>query len=287
MSNPDDVDLRPEVVVVIGAGGLGLAAVRRIGFGRHIVVADLPGDRLDYAVEVMTTTGHEFTPWPTDASDPVAVSSLASESARLGRIRTIVDTAGISPLQGGSADILRVNLYGMALVLDAFRPTAQSGTVIVCIASQGAYRLPVSPETERLLALTPTEQLLGLDVLDPDNFEPAEAYAIAKRGVHVRVAAQSTRWAARGARAVSVSPGITVTPQSMLEFDGPNGELMRNVLARPGARFGTPDDIAAVIDFLTSPAASFINGTDILVDGGAIAHQRWTDGSYFSSRAPV
>ena len=73
----------------------------------------------------------------------------------------------------------------------------------------------------------------------------------------------------------------------MLEFDGPNGELMRNVLARPGARFGTPDDIAAVIDFLTSPAASFINGTDILVDGGAIAHQRWSDGSYFSSRAPV
>ncbi len=287
MSMPDEADLRPEVVVVIGAGGLGLAAIRRIGFGRHIVVADLPGERLDYAVEVMRSAGHQFTPCPTDASDPVAMLSLASESSRLGRIRTIVDTAGISPLQGGSADIFRVNLYGMALALDAFRPAAQSGTVIVCIASQGGYRMPVSAETERLLALTPTEELLTLDVLNPDKFEPAEAYAIAKRGVHVRVAAQSVQWATRGARALSVSPGITVTPQSMLEFEGPNGETMRNVLARPGARFGTPDDIAAVIDFLASPAASFINGTDILVDGGAIAHQRWTDGSYFVARRPA
>ncbi|MDT3442197.1 SDR family oxidoreductase [Pseudofrankia sp. BMG5.37] len=294
MSNPDQVKVQRDIVVIIGAGGLGLAAARRLGVGRHLMVADLPGDRLDLAAEVLRSAGHEFTAWPTDASDPIAVSSLASEAARHGPIRTIVHTAGISPTQarGGAADVFRVNLYGTALVLDAFLPTAQHGTVIACIASQGGYRNAVSAETERLLAHTPTEHLLELKALDPSNFTAAEAYAVSKRATHVRVAAQSIQWAARGARAVTVSPGFTVTPQSMLELDGPNGDLIRNtLLARPGARLGTPDDIAAVIEFVTGPAASFINGTDILADGGAIAYQRWSDptgeSSYFSTRRPV
>jgi NAD(P)-dependent dehydrogenase (short-subunit alcohol dehydrogenase family) len=294
MSNFDQTDVQRDVVVIIGAGGLGLAAARRIGVGRHIVVADLPGERLDFAAELMRSTGHQYTAWPTDAADPDAVASLASEASRLGRIRTIVHTAGISPQQAerGAADVFRVNLYGMALVLDAFLPTAQDGTVIVVIASQGGYRNAVSPETERLFAHTPTEELLQLDVLDPANFTGNEAYAISKRAVHVRVGAQSILYAARGARAVSVSPGFTVTPQSLLELDGPNGELIRNtLLARPGSRFGTPDDIAALIEFLASPAASFINGTDVLADGGAIAYQRWNDptgvGPYFSTREPL
>ena len=157
----DEVKSRGEVVVIIGSGGLGLAAARRIGSGRHIMVADLPGERLDFAAELLTSTGHQFTAWPTDSSDPAAVSSLASEAQRHGQIRTIVHTAGISPGQGSAADVLRVNLYGTALVLDAFLPTAEQGTVIICIASQGGYRNAVSAETERLLAHTPTEELLG------------------------------------------------------------------------------------------------------------------------------
>ncbi len=288
----DEVKSRGEVVVIIGSGGLGLAAARRIGSGRHIIVADLPGERLDFAAELLTSTGHQFTPWPTDSSDPAAVASLAAEAQRHGQIRTIVHTAGISPGQGSAADVLRVNLYGTALVLDAFLPTAEQGTVIICIASQGGYRNAVSAETERLLAHTPTEELLALEVLDPAKFTGEEAYAVSKRATHVRVAAHSIQWAARGARAVTVSPGFTITPQSLLEFNGPNGELIRNVvLARPGSRLGTPDDIAGVIEFLASPAGSFINGTDILADGGAIAYQRWSDptgpGAYFSTRAPI
>ena len=280
----------PEVIVIIGVGGLGLATARRLGTGRHVMLADLPGRSLDFAVETLTATGHQFSVWPTDASDPAAVSSLADESTRQGPIRTIVNTAGVSPTQGEVADILRVNLYGMALVLDAFLASAQLGTVIVGIASQGGYRMPVSTETERLLAVTPTDKLLDLEVLNPARFTGAEAYAVTKRGVHVRFEAESRKWAARGGRAVTVSPGFSVTPQSMQELDGPNGVIIRGMMSRAHTRLGTPDDIAAAIDFLTSPAASFINGTDLRVDGGVIANERWSDpeklGPYFPVREP-
>jgi NAD(P)-dependent dehydrogenase (short-subunit alcohol dehydrogenase family) len=280
-----------EVVVVIGTGALGLAAARRIGAGRHIFLADLPGRSVDAAAEALTSSGHQFTVCPTDASDPAAVSALATAAEACGMVRTIVHTAGISPTQGTPADILRVNLFGTALVLDAFLAVAQRGTTIVCIASQGGYRIPVSSATERLLAVTPTEKLLDLTALDADSLNGAEAYAISKRGVHVRVEAESIRWATRGARAVTVSPGFTVTPQSLQELNGPHRGVITGMLERASTRLGTPDDIAAAIEFLASPAASFINGIDLRVDGGVIANERWSDpakpGSYFLDREPV
>jgi NAD(P)-dependent dehydrogenase (short-subunit alcohol dehydrogenase family) len=280
-----------DVVVVIGTGGLGIAAARRIGAGRHIVLADPAAARLALAVGTLTSSGHEFTTCQTDASDPAAVQALVDEAVRHGPIRTIIHTAGISPTQGTVAEILRVNLFGTALVLDAFLPVAQRGTVIVCIASQGGYRLAVTPETERLLAHTPTDRLLALSALNPATLTESEAYSLSKRGVHARVARHSIDWASRGARAVTVSPGMTATPQSLHELTGPHGDVIRNVMARSGSRMGTPDDIAAVVEFLTSSAASFINGSDFLVDGGAIAYQRFGDpagpGEYFFDREPI
>jgi len=280
-----------DVVVVIGTGGLGIAAARRIGPGCHVVLADPAADRLATAADTLASAGHEFTAVQTDASVSDSVRALVQTSAERGPIRTIVHTAGISPTQGGVADILRVNLYGTALVLDEFLPAAGRGTVIICVASQGGYRLTVTPRTERLLAHTPTEQLLDLEVLEPSSLTAPEAYSLSKRGVHVRVARHSIEWAKRGARAVTISPGMTATPQSLHELDGPNGEVIRNLLNRSGSRIGTPDDIAAAIEFLASPVASFINGSDFLVDGGAIAYQRFGDpagpGDYFFTREPV
>jgi NAD(P)-dependent dehydrogenase (short-subunit alcohol dehydrogenase family) len=282
---------RTEVVVINGVGGLGLAAARRLGAGRRVVLADLPGRSLDLAVEMLGACGHDFAICPTDVSDPTAVAALVAEAAKYGPIRTVVHTAGISPTQGSTADVLRVNLYGVALVLDAFLPVARRGTVIVCIASQGGYRQAVSAETERLMAITPTEKLLDIGALDPTNLTPVEAYAVSKRGVHVRVEAASIRYAARGARAVSVSPGFTVTPQSVHELGGPNGSVIRGMLRRANTRVGTPDDTAAAIEFLSSPAASWINGVDLRVDGGVISNERWKDpagpGTYFPTRDPI
>lgn len=280
-----------EVVVVNGVGGLGLAAARRLGAGRRIVLADLPGCSLDNAVDVLGGCGHDVVVCPADVSDPTAVAALVAEATKHGPIRTVVHTAGISPTQGATGDVLRVNLYGVALVLDAFLPTAQRGTVIVCIASQGGYRQAVSTTTERLMAVTPTEQLLDIAALDPSNLTPEEAYAVSKRGVHVRVEAASIRYAARGARAVSISPGFTVTPQSLHELHGPNGEAIRGMLGRANTRVGTPDDVAAAIEFLSGPDASWINGIDLRIDGGVISNERWRDpaspGAYFPTREPI
>src|SRR5690349_10528105 len=108
MSDSEQDVSQTEVVVIIGVGGLGLATARRIGTGRHLVLADVPGKSLDHAAEVLEASGHQFTQWPTDQSDRAAVESLAAEASRIGPIRTIVDTAGISPAQGSPADILRV-----------------------------------------------------------------------------------------------------------------------------------------------------------------------------------
>jgi len=280
-----------DVVVINGVGGLGLAVARRIGAGHRLVLADRSGHSLDHAAEALTAAGHQFVVCPTDVADPAAVSALVEQAATYGPIRTVVHTAGISPTQGESADVLRVNLYGVALVLDAFLSVAQSGTVVICIASQGGYRQAVSAATERLMAVTPTDQLLDIDALDPTNLTPAEAYSVSKRGVHLRVEAASIRYAAKGARAVSVSPGFTVTPQSLHELHGPNGDVIRGMLARANSRVGTPDDIAGAIQYLVSPSASWVNGVDLRVDGGLIANERWRDpagpGAYFPMREPI
>jgi NAD(P)-dependent dehydrogenase (short-subunit alcohol dehydrogenase family) len=281
-----------EVVVVIGAGGLGIAAARRLGMGHHVIVADLAGKPLDGAAEAMRAGGYIHTPMACDSSKREDIAAVIAKVQEIGPLRAVVHTAGLSPQQGSSADILRVNLYGMALVLDEFLTVAREGTVVVTLGSQGGYRQRVSPETERVIALTPTEELLQQPELDPSRFTGNEAYAVSKRGAHVRVQAMSWKYAAKGARTNTVSPGLTMTPQLRLELDGPNGELIRNVvLDRPGARFGTADDIASVIEFLCGPTGTVINGTDILADGGAIAYQRWgtgpTAGTYFSTREPV
>jgi NAD(P)-dependent dehydrogenase (short-subunit alcohol dehydrogenase family) len=102
--------------------------------------------------------------------------------------------------------------------------------------------------------------------------DPGSAYGIAKRANHVRVAAASVAWGRRGGRVVSISPGIVATPMGEAELAGPFGDVMRSMIDGSGTRrIGTPDDIAAAVEFLVSPAASFITGTDLLVDGGVVA----------------
>jgi NAD(P)-dependent dehydrogenase (short-subunit alcohol dehydrogenase family) len=163
-------------------------------------------------------------------------------------------------------------VIGTARVLDAFEPHVQPGTVAVCIASMAGTMTTLPPDVLRLLATTPTDQLHALAVLDPATMSPGSAYGIAKRANHVRVQAASIPWGRRGGRVVSISPGVISTPMGQAELAGPFGDSMRSMIEMSASqRIGTPDDIAATVEFLTSPAASFITGTDLLVDGGAIA----------------
>ncbi len=261
-----------EVVVVIGAGGMGQAVVRRLGSGREVVLADVSADHLARVADVLAGDGYAVHTVRTDVSAADDVAELARAAAERGPIRTVVHTAGVSPVQATPQQIIAVDVIGTARVLDAFEPHVRPGTVAVCIASMAGHLAQLLPETERLLAATPTDELAALAVLDPRTMDSASAYVIAKRANQVRVEAASASWGRRGGRVVSISPGIIATPQGAEELAGPSGDAMRSMIEMSACRrLGTRDDIAAAVEFLASPAASLITGTDLLVDGGIVA----------------
>lgn len=261
-----------EVVVVTGLGGMGLAIARRLGAGRSLVLADFSAEALEKATELLSGEGHDVTAVKTDVSDQASVRSLAESAASLGSLRAVVHTAGLSPVQAGPAAIVAVDVIGTAHVLDEFAAIATQGSVAVCIASMAGTMAQVAPEAEHAFAVTPTTELAALPELDPANLDPGAAYSIAKRANQVRVRAASVAWGMRGGRTVSISPGVISTPMGQAELAGPAGDQMRHMIAISGVkRLGTPDDIAAVVEFLISHEASFITGTDILVDGGTVA----------------
>ncbi|MCX7622951.1 MAG: SDR family oxidoreductase [Thermomicrobium sp.] len=274
--------LERDVVVVTGAGGMGTAIARRLGPGRRLLLADISEATLERVSAQLRDEGHDVTTMRVDVADSDAVRALAETVQRLGRFRFLIHTAGLSPVQAPPERIVRVDVVGTALVLDAFLPYAAPGCVAVCIASMAGAMANLPPDVEHLLATVPTDRLAHLPIFDPAQLRPEAAYAIAKRANQVRVAAAALAWGARGARVVSVSPGIISTPMAQQELASPHGETMRAMIAAsPAGRIGTPDDIAAVVEFLVSPAASFITGSDILVDGGTIAALR------FGRQAPM
>jgi NAD(P)-dependent dehydrogenase (short-subunit alcohol dehydrogenase family) len=261
-----------EVVVVTGAGGMGQAIVRRIGSGCSVVVADFNDAHLATTAETLRGDGYEVHPVRTDVSSAADVAALANAAADLGPIRCVAHTAGLSPAQATAAQIVAVDFIGTARMLDAFEPHVRPGTVAVCIASMAATFATLPADTLHLLATTPTEELHTLAALDPSTLDAAMAYVVAKRAVQVRVEAAALAWGRRGGRVVSLSPGIIATPQGHEELAASSGDGMRAMIEMSAlGRLGTPDDIAATVEFLASPAASLITGTDILVDGGIVA----------------
>jgi NAD(P)-dependent dehydrogenase (short-subunit alcohol dehydrogenase family) len=264
-----------EVMVVTGAGGMGEAVVRRIGAGCAVVLADVGDAQLTRVSEALTQDGYDMHPVRTDICKAAEVTALAQAAADLGPLRCVVHTAGVSPMQATSRQIVDVDVIGTARVLDEFEQYVRSGTVAVCIASMAGTMTQLDAETLQLLATTPTDELHALAALDASTMDPGIAYGVAKRANHVRVESASIAWGRRGGRVVSISPGIIATPMGQAELAGPFGAGMRAMIEMSACRrLGTPGDIAAAVEFLVSPAASFITGTDLLVDGGVIAAVR-------------
>jgi NAD(P)-dependent dehydrogenase (short-subunit alcohol dehydrogenase family) len=263
------------VVVVTGAGGMGEAVARRLGSGHVVVLADADGDRLTEVAGWLEADGHNVHALQTDVSSAADVDALAGHAAGLGPLACVVHTAGVSPAQATAEQIVAVDVVGTAHVLDAFERLVRPGTVAVCIASMAGTMTPLDTATLSVLATTPTRELARLAVLDPEAMDPGTAYGLAKRANQARVEAASMAWGRRGGRVVSVSPGVVATPMGRAELAGPFGDVMRTMIEQSGSRrVGTPDDIAAVVEFLVSPAASFVTGTDLLVDGGVVAAMR-------------
>jgi NAD(P)-dependent dehydrogenase (short-subunit alcohol dehydrogenase family) len=265
-----------EVLVVTGAGGMGCAVVRRLGAGRKVVLADFDEAQLARAADAFRGDGYDVHAQRVDVSSAADVAALARNTSDLGVLRTLVHTAGVSPVQASPELIVAVDVVGTARILDAFEPLAQPGTVAVCIASMAGTMMELAPDVLQAFATTPTDELHTLPILDPSTLDQGSAYAIGKRANQVRVQAASVTWGRHGGRVVSISPGIISTGMGAAELAGPSGDFMRDMIANSGTgRIGTPDDIAAAVEFLAGPGASFITGTDVLVDGGAIAALRY------------
>jgi NAD(P)-dependent dehydrogenase (short-subunit alcohol dehydrogenase family) len=262
------------VLVVIGAGLIGQAIARRVGVGKHVLLADMRPDNANAAAQVMGNAGYEVSVATVDVSSLEAVHALIEAAKALGDITGLIHAAGVSPSQASPATILKVDLYGTALVLEAFGNVIARGGAGVVIASQSGHRLPaLTAEQNKALATTPAEALLDLPFLQPDRVtDSLHAYQLAKRGNSLRVMAEAVRWARRGARVNTISPGIIMTPLARDELSGPRGEGYRRMLEMsPAGRAGTPDEVGNVGALLMGTDGAFITGSDILMDGGVTA----------------
>lgn len=271
-----------DVMILTGAGQIGMAIARRMGFGMKIVIGDKSLKNAEATAETMSRAGFDCLPMATDISDRESVRALIGEAQRHGDIRHLVNAAGVSPSQAAIDTILKVDLYGTAVLLEEVgRAIARCGTGVT-ISSQSGHRLPaLGEEADRLLATTPTEELLGLEMLQPRNIrDTLHAYQLAKRCNVKRVMAEAVRWGERGARINSISPGIIVTPLAIDEFNGPRGDFYKQMFARcPAGRPGTADEVANVAGLLMGRQGAFITGADFLVDGGATASYFYGNGT--------
>ena len=263
-----------DVIVVIGPGQIGQAIARRVGVGKHVLLADLRRENADAAAEVMGNAGYEVSVAMVDASSREAVHALVETAKGLGDVMGLIHAAGVSPSQASPATILKVDLYGTALVLEEFGNVIARGGAGVVISSQSGHRLPpLTVEQNRALATTPVEELLSLPFLQPDQVtDSLHAYQLSKRGNSLRVMAEAVRWGKRGARVNTISPGIIMTPLAKDELTGPRGEGYRRMIEGSAAgRAGTPDEVGTVGALLMGPDGGFITGSDILMDGGVTA----------------
>ena len=262
------------VIVLIGAGQIGQAIARRVGVGKHVLLADVRPDNANAAAEVLGNAGYEVSVATVDVSSREAVHALVETATGLGDVTGLIHAAGVSPTQASPATILKVDLYGTALALEEFGNVIARGGAGVVIASQSGHRLPpLTVEQNKALATTPVEELLGLSFLQPDQVtDSLHAYQLSKRGNSLRVMAEAVRWGKRGARVNTISPGIIVTPLAKDELSGPRGPGYRRMIDVSAAgRPGTPEEVGTVGALLMGPDGGFITGSDILMDGGVTA----------------
>lgn len=266
--------VKSDVIVVIGPGSIGQAIARRVGVGKRILLADLREENAKAAADVMDKAGYETIVATVDVASRESVHALVEKACSLGSVSGVIHAAGVSPSQASPEMILAVDLYGTALVLEAFGNVIASGGSAVVIASQSGHRLgALTAEQNSALALTPTDQLLALPFLQPGEVKDSlHAYQLSKRGNSLRVMAEAVRWGKRGARVNTISPGIVMTPLAKDELTGPRGAGYRRMIELcPVGRAGTPDEVGALAALLMGQDGTFITGSDFLMDGGVTA----------------
>ncbi len=266
--------MKKEVMLVTGAGQISMAIARRIGFGKKIILGDKKIENANAIAKIMNEAGYDVIPFEMDLSSRESILAIIVEAQKYGEIKYLVNGAGVSPSQAPIEAILKVDLYGTAVLLEEVGKVIAEGGCGVTISSQSGWRMPqLTAEQDRQLATTPTEELLSLEILQPENIrDMLHAYQLAKRCNEKRVMAECVKWGQRGARLNDIAPGIIVTPLAIDEFNGPRGDFYKNMFAKcPAGRPGTADEVANVAALLMSDAGAFITGSTFLIDGGATA----------------
>ena len=263
--------MRKEVMILTGAGQIGMAIARRMGYGKKIILGDKKPEHAQVIAKTMNEAGFDVLAMEMDLSSRESIRNLIAQACKVGDITMLVNAAGVSPSQASIETILNVDLYGTAVLLEEVGKAIAPGGVGVTISSQSGHRMPqLSAKEDEQLACTPTEELLSLDILQPAKIQDTlHAYQMAKRCNEKRVMAESVKWGEKGARINSISPGIIVTPLAIDEFNGPRGDFYKNMFAKCPP--GTADEVANVAELLMSEKGAFITGADFLIDGGATA----------------
>lgn len=266
--------MRKDTIIWMGAGQIGLAIVRRIASGKKVIIGDKSLEHARAAADLLNQAGFDAVAMAADLSSRESILSVINEVRKYGAVKYLVNAAGVSPSQASIETILNVDLYGTAVLLEEVGKVIAEGGCGVTISSQSGHRMPaLTPEEDRALATTPTDELLSLSLLQPGNVrDTLHAYQLSKRCNVKRVMAEAVKWGERGARINSISPGIIVTPLAVDEFNGPRGDFYKNMFAKcPSGRPGTADEVAHVAELLMSEKGAFITGSDFLIDGGATA----------------
>lgn len=264
--------VKRDIIILTGTGQIGIAIARRMAFGNRVFVADWKMENAETIAKTMIEAGFDVVPIKVDISDRTSVLHLIETVQKEGDISMFINSAGVSPSQASIEQILKVDLYGTALLLDKFGNIIKEGGTVVTISSQSGHRMPaLTPKENKLLATTPTEELLNLKILKPENISyTLHAYQMAKRRNVKRVMAEAVRWSKRRARVNSISPGINITPFALDEINGPRGDFYKNIFAKsPAGRLGIADEVANVAELLLSEKGSFITGADFFIYGGA------------------
>lgn len=265
------------IVVIIGAGGIGMAIARRQGFGRTVLLADFNEQTLRSAAQQLNEAGYKVETHPVDVASRSSVQAQAVYAASLGNVMQVVNTAGLSPNMAPVRKVLEVDLYGAAVVFEEFEKVIAPGGAGIIISSMAGHMMPaLTPEQDHALAYTPADELLNLPFLQADAIpNTLVAYMMAKRANHLRVQAAAMSWGDKGARVNSISPGVIVTPLAQHELNSEIGDIYREMIeASPVKRMAPPEEIAITASFLLGPDAGFITGSDLLIDGGVIAAMR-------------
>lgn len=266
--------MKANVLVVIGTGGIGMAIARREGAGKIILLADINDKNLEKAAQDLTDTGYLVETQQTDVSSNSSVEALAAKAVTLGNVLQVVNTAGLSPNMAAVEKLLQVDLVGAVYVLEAFGKVITDGGAGIHISSMAGHMIPaLGAETDRALMETPADELMSLPILQPANVpNTTYAYCLSKRANHLRIQAECLKWAERGGRINSISPGIILTALAKHELDSPIGDGYRAMINHSASkRVGTVDEVATLAHYLLGPESGFTTGSDILMDGGVIA----------------